>query len=227
MGGQAVAQEELTETFDDPLGDWQDRWLFQNSNLQSYYVAQGNCNKDNRGNNRCGLWIADCQECSCGVGGNESTIKFDPEFAATIQHIEFSLSAFVPIHMTILDQDGNILLDVPQVEATRDVCAGRQYSVDSNNGVGSIHFEDNQGRIEGWTALDNVKVTVGGGKCDYTIKKSKAKGGCEACPAKGDVFETEQRCEEKSDCRKRVKTKINCPQGEGTCKIKAKKRRCE
>ena len=62
IGAPAVA-EELIEDFPDPLGEWNDRWLFQNSNLQSIYVVEGNCDPDFRGNNACGIWLADCQEC--------------------------------------------------------------------------------------------------------------------------------------------------------------------
>ena len=61
----------------------------------------------------------------------------------------------------------------------------------------------------------------------YRLKKVKAKRGCQTCPSKGDNYESEARCEEKKDCRKSVKTTINCPEGNGTCKLKAKKRRCE
>ncbi len=68
---------------------------------------------------------------------------------------------------------------------------------------------------------------VGGSKCNYTIRKSKAKGGCRSCPGKGEGYESEAGCQEKKDCRKKLKTTINCPQGNGRCKLKAKKRRCK
>lgn len=67
----------------------------------------------------------------------------------------------------------------------------------------------------------------GGGRCQYTIRSSKAKGGCETCPSKGDNFETQQPCEEVTDCRKKVKTTITCPEGPGACKIKAKRSSCD
>lgn len=64
--------------------------------------------------------------------------------------------------------------------------------------------------------------------CHYTIKKSKAKGGCEACPHRGDDIETEQPCHDVADCRKKLKTTIPCPDGgPGSCTIKAKRRACE
>lgn len=65
-----------------------------------------------------------------------------------------------------------------------------------------------------------------GGRCTYSITKSKAKGGCDECPQRGDPLVTEERCEEPSDCQKKVKTTINCPNGRGTCKLKAKRDAC-
>ncbi len=62
-------------------------------------------------------------------------------------------------------------------------------------------------------------------RCSYTLKKVKAKR-CDSCPAKGDEFATEEVCQSVGDCRKTVKTTIPCPEGNGTCKVKAKKRQC-
>ena len=65
--------------------------------------------------------------------------------------------------------------------------------------------------------------------CQYKLKKdSKPKGGCEACPVKGDVIASEQNCGKKKDCEKKFKGKIPCPEGErGSCKkIKGKRTRC-
>ncbi|RJP32192.1 MAG: hypothetical protein C4547_14315 [Phycisphaerales bacterium] len=63
--------------------------------------------------------------------------------------------------------------------------------------------------------------------CKYTIKKSKAKGGCNTCPAKGDSFSSGQDCEVVEDCDKKVKGKISCPGGgNGFCKIKGKRSSC-
>lgn len=62
--------------------------------------------------------------------------------------------------------------------------------------------------------------------CQYTVKSSKAKGGCGACPNKGDGIGTETACEDVSDCPKKLKTTITCPNGPGTCKIKGKRLSC-
>ena len=69
----------------------------------------------------------------------------------------------------------------------------------------------------------------GGDACQYKLKKdSKPKGGCEACPAQGDIIASEQNCEKKKECEKKLKGKIDCPDGErGSCKkIKGKRTRC-
>ncbi len=114
------------------------------------------------------------------------------------------------------DTDGN-----PTGEWTLDI------SVPSSFAMGG--FAHNQlfvfdtGR-NGWQGYD--LGLRGDGNCNYTIKKSKAKKGCGSCPKIGDGYESEAGCEVSKDCKRRVRTTINCPQGEGSCKIKAKKRQC-
>lgn len=65
-----------------------------------------------------------------------------------------------------------------------------------------------------------------GTRCQYTVTKSKAVR-CDTCPQRGDNLETQTPCDDESDCRKKVKTTISCPGGEGLCKLKGKSRRCE
>jgi len=128
--------------------------------------------------------------------------------------------------MVIRDKDGNVIVDDPSVVITNNVCAGHHYAFDSNNGVGSIELSNPNSQVEGWTAIDNVKV-VTGLKCQYTVKKSKAKGGCETCPPKGGNYASEADCEDIGDCAKKVKTTTACPGGgPGTCKIKGKRSSC-
>ncbi len=67
----------------------------------------------------------------------------------------------------------------------------------------------------------------GGGGCAYTVKKSKAKGGCDDCPPKGGEYRSQAQCEDVKDCAKKVKTTIACPGGgNGTCKVKGKRSSC-
>ncbi len=75
-----------------------------------------------------------------------------------------------------------------------------------------------------WRGYD---VGLGGGGCVYTVKKSKAKGGCDACPPKGGNYNSKAECEVVKDCAKKVKTTIACPGGgNGTCKVKGKRSSC-
>jgi len=70
---------------------------------------------------------------------------------------------------------------------------------------------------------------VGGDGCQYRLKKdSKPKRGCEVCPVKGDIIASEQNCEKKKDCDKKLKGRIPCPDGgPGSCKkIKGKRSGC-
>ncbi|RJP33392.1 MAG: hypothetical protein C4547_12465 [Phycisphaerales bacterium] len=224
MAGPVVA-EELVEEFPDPFGGYRDRWLFQNSNISSYYYATGNCDVNYRGNNACGIWIADCQECGCGVGGNEANIIFKPEFAASIQYVAFDLSSWNATGLKVYDKDGNVVLDVVNPVRTMNQCAGQRYEANSNNGVSRIQVLGS-GQVEGNNAMDNFKVIVASG-CGYKVKKSKSKGGCEACPEVGGEVFSGADCEDVKDCDKKYKKTIGCPDGgPGTCKIKGKRTSC-
>ncbi len=220
-----VVADDLVEEFGDPFGDYQGRWLYQNSNLNSYYHATGNCDINYRGNNTCGIWIADCQECGCGVGGNEANIIFKPEFGATITDISFDFSGYNATGLRVYDMDDNVLLDVVPV-LTRNPCVGENYSASSGNGVSRIQIVSD-GQVEGNTAMDNFKVTTGAVGCGYTIKKSKSKGGCENCPDVGGSINSGADCNDVKDCDKKYKTTIACPGGgPGTCKVKGKRSSC-
>ena len=77
--------------------------------------------------------------------------------------------------------------------------------------------------------LDEVAV---GEVCQHKLEKdSKRTGGCRArlCPVKGDVVASEQNCEKKKECEKKLNGKIPCPDGgRGICKkIKGKRTRCD
>lgn len=64
----------------------------------------------------------------------------------------------------------------------------------------------------------------GGPACNYRIKKSRAKKGCESCPAVGDEVSSGAACEVVKDCDKKLKGNMECPDGgNGFCKIKGKR----
>lgn len=98
--------------------------------------------------------------------------------------------------------------------------------VSTETNIGSIRIDVTNGvSASDWLGLEDV-LFAGGGRCTYTINKSKAKGGCETCPKVGTEFKSQQRCKAQKECRKKFRTRITCPQGEGKCKLKGRKRRC-
>lgn len=96
---------------------------------------------------------------------------------------------------------------------------------------GQLLFSTIAGTIGGAVPADYkvaTRVECGGGKtCVYEITKSKGKQGCRTCPNRGDRIETQTPCEEVEECRKKIKTTIECLEGPGICKIKAKRTSCE
>jgi hypothetical protein len=152
LATQTYAQIQ-TETFDDPLGGWRDRWLAQNSNMSNYYVCTGGGDENYRGNNPCGIWICDGNP-SDGV----AVINFEPSFAASISHFELGIQAFTASTLHIYDKDGN---EIFTTSLTIDFsspygCYTTPFSVDSANGVGG--FSILGGSVEGNTAVDNFAV---------------------------------------------------------------------
>jgi hypothetical protein len=89
-----------------------------------------------------------------------------------------------------------------------------------------IRANDQAEFITPWVKAALAACAGGGKKCEYTITKSKGKGGCGTCPRPGNTIRTEQGCENVVDCRKKIKTTIECPEGPGVCKIKAKRTAC-
>ncbi len=94
---------------------------------------------------------------------------------------------------------------------------------DSFSGLTSVEWR----QVSPYHQFDDLELSAGSA-CTYAVKKAKAKGGCDSCPPRGGDFRTEAECENAKDCAKKVKTTIACPGGgNGTCKVKAKGRRCE
>lgn len=98
-----------------------------------------------------------------------------------------------------------------------------------------VHRAGGDGQISGGRAFVGIggrgrfgfEGSCGGPTCGYTLKKSKAKRGCESCPAVGDEVGTEAPCEVVKDCEKKLKTRLACPDGgNGFCKIKGKRSSC-
>jgi hypothetical protein len=154
LAGNVLA-EVLTETFDDPLGGWRDRWLAQNTNMENYYVCTGGTDENYRGNNPCGLWICD------GTADGSSIINFEPAFGATVTRFEIGIQAFSNCTYTVYDPDGGIVYSaVPAINYNTPYgCYCTQYACDTPNGIG--RFEITGGAVEGNTAVDDVSATTG------------------------------------------------------------------
>jgi hypothetical protein len=157
-----TAQAQLTETWDDPFGDWTGRWVYMNTNMENYYVAAGNGDINNRGNNPEGLWIASPQGVGNGDFDNSLEILIDAGFGATITDISFGLEAYTMIDVTAYDMGGNSL-------GTMTFSGGNGfdhsdiYSASSGNGVSRFVLDASpygNGQVSGNTSIDNMSVTV-------------------------------------------------------------------
>lgn len=152
-GLASSASAQLVEEFGDPLGEWRNRWLAQNSNLQNYYVASGNPDENNRGNNPTGLWISD------GIVGGACDVVFDNAFGASLTSIEFGIESFTSITVRFYDMSG--------VEFHAIAASGGGFPLEhdtlifsgiSNNGISRIFFDGSS--TEGNTSIDNVRANV-------------------------------------------------------------------
>jgi hypothetical protein len=156
LAAGAIA-DDLIEPFDDPLGQWRDNWLALNSNMQNWYVDQGDPNEDNRGNNPCGLWISDGDP-----GNTDCSITFDAGFGAGVTYFEISLEIAVDLTLSIYDVDGNLTTSefIPANYAGGEwACGAVPFGYATPNGLG--YFTMTGAYVEGNTAIDNVKVTTG------------------------------------------------------------------
>lgn len=155
----------VTETFPDPLGSYWGRWLYQNSNIGSYYYAAGNPDPDYRGNNPAGLWAVDTQKLNDpgNIGGPIMTIVFNDAYAAQLTALQFGMEAFTQCQVSMYDLNSKLL--ATGVFSGGDFGFGHEdiLSATSSNGIKSIVFDSTQyggGQIEGNTSVDNFIGTV-------------------------------------------------------------------
>jgi hypothetical protein len=163
LGVAGFAQAHLTETFPDPLGSWTTNWLYLNSDMENYYVAAGDPNIDNRGNNPEGLWIAEPQGVGSGNFGPVLQIDFDPSFGAQITDISFGLEAFIQIDVTAYDMAGVSLGTMTFSGGDFGFDHSDIYSATSTNGVSYFIMDSTPysgGQVSGNTSIDNVTVTI-------------------------------------------------------------------
>lgn len=152
----SVLADVLTETFDDPLGGWRDRWLAQNTNMQNYYVCSGGTDENYRGNNPCGIWICD------GVVGGNCVINFDAAFGATVTNFQVGLQAFVDAVYSVYDLDGNLVYSTNLTTNYQSPygCYCTTFACDTPNGIGRFEITSSS-QVEGNMAIDDVIATTG------------------------------------------------------------------
>ncbi len=92
--------------------------------------------------------------------------------------------------------------------------------------VGALNLYANRVCCHYFDDLDFRQVECSA-KCQYAIRKSKARQGCQRCPERGEMRESESLCDAIKDCPRKIKDSIDCPQGRGSCSIKAKRANCQ
>jgi hypothetical protein len=137
----ALAQEVLTESFDDPFEDWFGRWLRQNSNLNSYYRAS-NANDLSRGNQPFGTWISDDPDGQL-VTSDPVVINFLGDFGETITELQLNVAAcHGSSELHVFDYDGNLIFDSGFIESACYL-TGITQVVTSDNGVSRFEIHGN------------------------------------------------------------------------------------
>jgi hypothetical protein len=156
----------VTETFPDPLGSYWSRWLYQNSNIGSYYYATGtSSDPDYRGNNPVGLWPVDTQQFNDpgNVGGPTMTIVFNDAYAALLTSLQFGMECFAQCQVSMYDLSNNVLASGVFSGGGFDFDHSSILSATSSNGIKKIVFDSTQyggGQIEGNTSVDNFSGTI-------------------------------------------------------------------
>ncbi len=167
------------------------------------------------GNGYFGLITQSLGDCT-GWRGYQITIDYDPPITAMGLDLQGYQGYGQDGTISVYDTNGGLI-------STTDVNGGF-FGWEDNGGIGSVVVDTQVNN--NYIMIDNHLYGVGGG-CVYTLKKSKPKGGCDNCPAKGSDYRTNAECETKKDCNKKVSTTIGCPGGgNGTCKIKGKRSSC-
>jgi hypothetical protein len=158
----AVAQ--LMETFPDPLGGWNTRWLYMNSSMENYYIASSsNADPDYRGNNPEGLWIADTQGFGSGVGGAVCDVIFNPAFGMNMTSLSFGGEYFLQSRVTIYDMSNAVLATSVFSGGGFDFDHADIISANSANGISHFTIDTTEfggGQVEGNTSVDNFEVNV-------------------------------------------------------------------
>jgi len=143
--------------------------------------------------------------------------------AVEIKAVALNGAAVVPINFTGTKAGGGQVVHGVQTDG-RPPNQGLETFVFPNTFTDLVSLEWTQ--QSPFHQFDDVVLSAGS-FCTYRVKKSKAKGGCGACPSPGDEVRTDTACEDVGDCAKKLKTVLACPDGgPGTCKVKGKRSGC-
>lgn len=148
------------EAFTDPLGDWNNRWVFTYTNMESYYLASGNCDANFRGNGPTWLWLSDDR--GCGTAVTQSPVRIDLSNGYGDNAISLSLRMFTCISdvtFTLFDRNG-VLVSTTDIPIS--CFAFQDYAFVLNNGVSRFEWAASS-QIEGNTAIDRIEICRGSG----------------------------------------------------------------
>lgn len=146
------------ENFSDPLAQWQNDWLFLNSNIENYYVSSGgsNCDPGYRGNQPEGIWFSDDPGCSNFVVNSPVRINLfngygDEANSFTLDHF----TCVSGITFNVYDKDGVLVASDP---LAADCWNWSHYSVNLSNGISAFEYASTGNQVEGNSSVDNVQL---------------------------------------------------------------------
>ncbi len=146
------------ENFSDPLAQWQNRWLFLNSNIENAYVADGlfDCDPGARGNQPEGLWISD--DPGCGNIIRQNPVRIDLFNGYGDQANSFSLDHFTCVSgvtFNVYDKDGALAASDP---LAANCWNWSHYSVNLSNGISAFEYAYTGSNVEINTSVDNIQL---------------------------------------------------------------------
>lgn len=135
----------LVEDFQ--TASWENGWLGTNSNIENFNIQYSAPHR---------LWLTDGDSNTIQNGGDNSVdIVFDSAFGSTLQSLSIDIAAYSDIDFIIYDTFSNILLNTAIAGDT----FYNNYYVNSTTGIGGFSFKASHFNIEGWTQIDNVRVS--------------------------------------------------------------------
>jgi subtilisin family serine protease len=152
----------VIENFSDPLGGWQTRWFYSNTNAENWYTADGgNCDPNYRGNQPDGIWISDDR--GCGNLVNQSPVRIDFLNSYGDTATAFSMDHFTCVSgvtLNIYDRDGVLAVSEP---VPANCWNWSHFSTPLTNGISAFEYAYTGNNVEGNTSIDNVELCFGAG----------------------------------------------------------------